>query len=217
MMNKRLMLWLVPTFVYVALFIWYTNFSGPLRPAEIETYMAMIHASDAPPERAEQLRKFMEEDSGRQFFMINVIDRAEYPVLPPDANSDANAEELMNHYMEHMYPELFKRASHPIYFGTAVSNTLDHIGLDEKAAHWELGAIFRYRSRRDMLAIAMNPAFRERHAYKLAALDKTLAFPTESTVNLGDPRIGLFFILAFITALLDIFMFGRQPRQTSSS
>jgi hypothetical protein len=216
-MNKRSILWFVPTLIYVAFFSWYTNLSGPLTPIEIESYLAVMLTSDTPPSRIEQMRKFMEEDTGRQFFMINVIDQADHPVPPKGAKSGSTAEELMNHYMEHMYPALFKRASHPMYFGIAVSNALDRVGLDEKAAHWELGAVFRYRSRRDLLAIAMNPAFGERHDYKLAALDKTLAYPTESIINLGDPRMFLFFVVAFATALLDIFIFGRQARLTSPS
>ncbi len=215
-MNKRSILWFVPASLYVIFCLWYTNFSGPLTPAEIKTYMALVEASNPPVQRIEQMRRFMEEDTGKQFFMINVIDQADNPIPPKGAPADATAAELMNHYMEHMYPALFKRASHPMYFGTAVSDTLDRTGLDESTAHWEQGAVFRYRSRRDMLAIAMNPAFGERHDYKIAALDKTLAYPTESEINLGDPRLFLFFIIGFVTALLDIFIYGRRKELSAA-
>jgi len=163
--------------------------------------------------RLESLRKFMEEDTGKQFFMINALDKAENPNLPKGAAVNATSDDLMNHYMEHMYPALFSRASHPIYFGTAVADVMDSVGLNSDIDHWDQAAVFRYRSRRDMLEIAINPAFSERHEYKLAALDKTLAYPTEAALNLGDPRFFLFFVLGFATALLDIFIFGHRKAQ----
>lgn len=209
-MNKRLIVWLVPLVLYLIFSGWYTGFGGPLKPQEIEKLVAALEKDGTPPAALARMRKFMEEDTGRQIFIINAIDMADDPVLPEGAPVGGNANDLMNHYMEHMYPALFKRASHPIFFGRAVSSAVDLVGVDEEAGRWEQGAIFRYRSRRDMLEIATNPAFAERHDYKLAALDKTIAYPTEAGLYLSDPRFLLFLILGFATALLDIAIFGRR-------
>ena len=49
-------------------------------------------------------------------------------------------------------------------------------------------ALFRYRSRRAFLEIVTNPAFNGKHHFKTAALDKTIAYPIETSLYLGDPR-----------------------------
>ena len=37
--------------------------------------------------------------------------------------------------------------------------------------------MMRYRSRRDMLAMVMDPAFADGHIYKLAAIERTISYP----------------------------------------
>jgi hypothetical protein len=109
-----------------------------------------------------------------------------------------------------MYPEQFKRACHPIFFGRAVADAMDISGIDG-ASHWDQGALFRYRSRRDVVAIATNPAFDERHDYKMAALTKTIAFPVEPVFYPGDFRILFGLLLFAIIATLDILVYRRRP------
>ncbi len=48
-----------------------------------------------------------------------------------------------------------------------------------------------------MLEIATNPAFRGLHQFKIAALNKTFAFPIDPWFQLGDPRLllGLVFLV----------------------
>jgi hypothetical protein len=36
----------------------------------------------------------------------------------------------MAHYMEYMWPALFSRASHPVFAGQAVAQTMDLVGLE---------------------------------------------------------------------------------------
>ena len=51
-----------------------------------------------------------------------------------------------------------------------------------------------------------------RHEFKIAALDKTLAYPIETRLYLGDMRLLLGLILLSVTALLDIVLFGRNKQ-----
>ena len=48
-------------------------------------------------------------------------------------------------------------------------------------------AMMRYRSRRDMLAMVMDPAFADGHIYKLAAIERTINYPTQMMMN--DPWV----------------------------
>jgi hypothetical protein len=44
-------------------------------------------------------------------------------------------------------------------------------------------AMMRYRSRRDMLAMVMDPAFADGHIYKLAAIERTISYPTQMMMD----------------------------------
>ena len=63
---------------------------------------------------------------------------------------------------------------------------------------WTAAAGMRYRSRRDMLEIAMNPEFEAAHKFKVAAMRKTIAFPIDPWFHLGDPRLLLALLLLVI-------------------
>ena len=104
-------------------FIWYTDLGGKLTDDEIEYYAnkfesnALKDGRVLEPRMKELLQKFMEEDSGKQFIMVNVIDMSENPTFPDGTVSEDSPDVLMNEYMEHMYGELLKRASHPVLYG----------------------------------------------------------------------------------------------------
>jgi hypothetical protein len=70
--------------------------------------------------------------------------------------------------------------------------------------------MLRYRSRRDLVEIASNPEMGKRHHFKVAALDKTIAFPVETRVYLGDARVLVGLLLLSLTALVDIAVYGRR-------
>jgi hypothetical protein len=71
----------------------------------------------------------------------------------------------------------------------------------------------RYRSRRTMMEISTDPAFAGRHDFKLAALDKTIAFPVSPLLNPGDARLLL--ALALLVAVLgaDLALFRRSAHR----
>ena len=72
------------------------------------------------------------------------------------APPDADAQTLIDLYMEHMIPALLSRASHPVVVGKSVADSLDLLGI-EGAEAWSDGAIMRYRSRRTLIDIIGNP------------------------------------------------------------
>ena len=199
--------WISLLVIYSSFFIWYTDLGGKLTDDEIEYYAnkfesnALKDGRVLEPLTKELLQKFMDEDSGKQFMMVNVIDMSENPIFPDGTVAEESSDTLMNEYMEHMYGELLKRASHPVYFGSAVNGSMDLVGI-ENAELWEKAALFRYKSRRAFLEIVTHPNMNSKHKYKIAALEKTIAFPVENQFYLGDPRLLLSFILLIIGLLL---------------
>lgn len=210
-MSTRKKLWLVPTLLYAAFFIWYTDLGGPLSDAEVDKYVATMTANGGAPETIAFVEKFARQDSGRQFLMVNNIDMNEKPPNVEGAEPGESADQLMKRYMGHMIPALLTRACHPVLMGSAVYPTMDLVGI-EGAENWDQGALFRYRSRRSFMEIVSNPEFRGKHHFKTAALDKTIAYPIETSLYLGDPRLLLGLILLALTALVDGWRLSRVNR-----
>lgn len=177
--------------VLFALFCgWYTSCSGPLRADEIEHYVQRMRERGASAERIALLRDFLESDSGDDFVMVNLIELREPPTRIAGVPEDASAEQVLGRYMEHMWPELLMRACHPVLMGYAAAPALDLWGI-EGAERWTQAGVMRYRSRRDLMEIATDPAFSGPHEFKLAAMTKTIAFPADPWLQLGDPRLVL--------------------------
>jgi len=191
--------WLALLIAWLGFFGWYTSFKGPLTPVEIATVLQRAEASDAAPEDLAKLRRFLESDTGDDFVMVNLIEMNDPPPRMEGVPEDASADDLMARYMEHMYPELLKRASHPVLFGQATAPALDIWGI-EGADEWTRAGLMRYRSRRDMLEIAGNPDFQGPHEFKIASMNKTIAFPVDPWMQAGDPR----FLLALLLIILGL-------------
>ena len=112
--------WITLAIIYGLFFTWYTDFGGKLSDDEIKSYYSKFESNALKdgrvldPRGMDLIQKFMEEDSGKQFLMVNVIDMSENPTFPDGTVSDESANNLMNEYMKHMYGEILKRASHPV-------------------------------------------------------------------------------------------------------
>lgn len=208
-MNRRTILWGVPVLLWLVFTAWYTDFGGPLSDEEVAKAMVYFDSRDVEPEFREMMHRFLANDSGRQFLIVNNIDMNETPPPMEGFGPDATSSDYMNHYMEHMYPQLFSRASHPVFLGQALDFTADVVGI-EGGHGWDSAALFRYRSKRTFLEIVTHPDMGARHDFKIAALTKTIAYPVETQLYLSDPRMLLFLILGLVTALLDILIYGRR-------
>ncbi len=208
-MSSRMKLWLFPALLYAVFAFWYTDLKGPLSNEEVDHFIAVMTGNGLDPERVEYYAEFLRNDTGRQFLMVNNIDMNENPPAVEGAPANADAGALIGLYMEHMIPELLKRACHPIVMGPAVYPVIDITGI-EGGEQWTDAALFRYRSRRAFMEIIMNPAILGPHEFKLAALDKTIAYPIEADLYPGDPRLLLGLILLSLTALIDGWMISRK-------
>ena len=197
-MRRTLLLWSLLGALYLGFVLWYDGGGGPLTAAEVQRYVAVLEQRGVEPARVEKLREFLANDTGSEFVMANFIHFQER----------AGAQTDLDRYMAHMYPELFRRACHPLLAGPVVARALDYWGL-ENGERWSLVGLVRYRSRRDMIEIATNPAFADAHRFKTAAMEQTIAIPVEPFLMLGSPRWLAAGVLVVLGALLQLLL-GRR-------
>ena len=205
-------IWVSLLVIYAGFFLWYTDIGGKLDKEEIEFFLEKLEenasANSADPEtynsQKNLIKRFMEEDTGRQFLMVNNIDMDDDPEDVEGAEPGESAERLLDRYMEHMYAQLLKRACHPVFAGNAVHPSMDLVGI-EGAEIWDQVALMRYKSRRAFMEVVTHPNMGSKHAFKVAAMEKTIAYPVETVLYLGDPR----FLLALILIILGLFLQNR--------
>jgi hypothetical protein len=190
--------------LWAAFFLWYTNLRGPLTPEEVDFYVEQMTAGrQVAPERIARLRSFLEKDTGDDFLMMNVIEMNEKPKRIEGVRPDESSQEVLGRYMAYMWPALIKRACHPVVFGLAAAPTMEVWGIDGEGP-WTQAAMMRYRSRRDMMEIAATPEFNGPHEFKIAAMKRTIAFPVDPFMQLGDPRLVLGLLLFGVAAALHL-------------
>ena len=188
--------WILLTGIYVGFFFWYTNFEAPLTRDEADAFLAQIQKRGNDPGQLAALTRFLYNDDGDDFVMVNLIDMRKHD---PEMGQEAPDQQL-DRYMAYMWPALFLRACHPVFFSQGRYEALDIWGI-EGAQNWSQFAMMRYRSRRDMLEITINQEFQGSHDFKIAAMKKTVAFPVAGGFSYADPRwllAGVFLVLGLL-------------------
>ncbi len=198
-MRRRLILWSILAALYLGFRAWYDGGGGPLTDAEVQHYVGILEQRNPDPARVESLRQFLTDDSGSDFVMANFIHLQDKP----------GAQEELDRYMEHMYPAMFARAGHPVLAGPVVGNAVDIWGIAD-AEQWTMVGLVRYRSRRDMIEIATDPAFSDAYEFKNSAMQKTIAIPSEPFLQLGSPRWLVAGALVTLGAVLQLLLGGRS-------
>jgi hypothetical protein len=177
--------------LYVAFLLWHEPwFSRRLQPGEAAAMLRGRYDDVAPDERA-AFEAFLDRDDGRPFYMVNLMQyraTAAYPGgLLPDGTpaGDMTGREAGHRYERMVVPELLKRGCYPVFAARKLANVLSAgAGTD----FFEEVAVVRYRSRRDLLAMAASRAFLAGVPHKWASLEKTVAVPSRLLL-LADPRI----------------------------
>ena len=110
---------------------------------------------------------------------------------------------VVQRYFEPIFERALLRASHPISNGEAASPPIDLWGIDG-AETWDFGTAVRYRSRRDLMEQVVEISPSGIHRFKVAAVEKTIAFPLDPWFHVGDPRILLAMALVIVGQALQL-------------
>ena len=197
--------WLVAAAFYGGFRLVYDNWRGRLTHEEIDTMLAEAAAQGAGEVNdLSTVRTFLEEDDGREFVMVNLVRVPDTMVTHPDTGAQVPAREMMQAYSKAFMPLLLRHGGHPALATRKGGGYVDSwmVGPDPG---WSIVGFMRYRSRRDMLKMVLDPAFEAAHKYKPLGVAETFSFPTQPFLRAYvSPRISVLLILALAAALAQL-------------
>ncbi len=197
--------WLVALALYGVFRLWYDNLRGPLSKAEVDAFMAEAarvkvsgHTDPAV------LRAFLEADDGKEFIMSNLVRVHPGEVPHPATGAPTQGLALLQSYGRRFVMLLFRHGGHPMMAMRKVGGYVDSWNTPPDPG-WHVVGAMRYRSRRDMMALALNPALRDVHVLKTASTAVTFSFPTQVLVSFAlRPRVWVALVLAMAAALVHL-------------
>lgn len=184
--------------LYALLWVWYVGFGRKVSPAlltEVEQVMAGDDGGLTETHK-KNIRHFLENDDGKDFVMVNLL-----AIKQPKRESLP----LLDKYAKVFLGSLLKRAGHPIARASAAAGKIEFLNVPE-AEEWDAALLVRYRSRRDFAEMIIETWGSEHHGFKLAALDRTFAFPASNWFVLGGPKLLLALVLALTACVLHILL-----------
>ena len=198
-------LWGSALLVYAAFRLWYDGLAGPLSAAEIDAAMAVITPRMAATGNdASVIRAFLDADDGREFVMLNLVKAESGEVVDPQSGETVPGITLLQRYARRFMPLLLRNGGHPGMVGRKVGGYIDAWNVEPDPG-WTLFGLMRYRSRRDMLRLVLDPAFTAAHPEKLLGTAATFSFPTQRLVSIyASPRVTVALLLALAAALTQI-------------
>ncbi len=171
---------------FIAFSIWYGGAGKPISNAEGKALVQQVRQvyGDAD-ERGfiSNIEAMIPLDDGREFYAVNLETLKHGP----------EAEQSDRAYARIVMPLLFKRASHPVFVSRRAGLMLGQYGDEVDRV-----AVVRYRSLRDLIEMALEPAMKEGESYKFDALDHTEVFITRPMITFVHIRVTLALTLFLI-------------------
>ncbi len=204
--------WATAAFLYLIFALWYFNWKGPLKADEIDNFIEQVSMSGSPTD-PHVLRKFLEEDDGKEFIMLNLVRFHEGKIEHPETGEKMSGVELVQDYFGPFSKALFKRGGHPVLLSRKKGGYIDSWNASADEGFQSIGSM-RYRSRRDLMLLVSDPRFGDSHKYKLAAIDGTISFPMQSFMNTYlKPQIWVPLILVLLASLAQNALFFFELRK----
>jgi len=190
---------------YLGWISWYGGSGSPVQTAELEGYISALQANADPRgkdsvEPIKYMRTLAESDDGAEFIMVNLIryrDRAMYSADSPwSKETDPMLADAR--YGAGVAPLLLKRGSLPVFISSVNGGFINETTHGE----WDMVAMVRYRSVRDMLQMMVEISSTDLADHKWAAIEQTHVFPVTPKISLISLRliIGIILLL-FATAV----------------
>jgi len=197
-------LWAGTAALYALFRAWYGNRRGKLTPAEIDFYLdrGRQHGADAVNDLS-IIRQFLEQDDGREFFMVNLV-KTTGQIPHPETGAPTTGQAMLQHYSKTFVKNMIRYAGHPALATRKIGGYVDAWNVPPDPG-WQITGFMRYRSRRDMIDMATDPQFNAIHKFKIAGVAETFSFPSQPMIMLlAGPRVTVALILLLAAAFIQI-------------
>ncbi len=198
-------IWAGALLLWLAFLLFYDGFRRPLTRAEIDAFLGTLgDRMEETGNDSARLRAFLEDDDGREFVMVNLVRTRPGQVTDPASGETRAGSEWLRRYSDPFVRGLIARGGHPLYVGAKVGGYIDAWNTPADPG-WSLVGTMRYRSRRDLIRMAADPAFRAVHPNKTLGIETTFSFPTQRQIAFyASPRVTVGLGLALTAALAHI-------------
>ncbi len=185
--------------LYIIFIVWYGGNSKPMTPQEVDAMIAKIQKSAGKEGQPEApvlkiFREIAKSDDGKEYYMVNLIKFRKKALYPEGLPYSDDPREADHRYAMMLIPYLLKHGGHPVYGSDVMGRFIHPEGADD----WDQCSVVRYRSRRDMMAMAADIAGKNIDVHKWAALEKTQVFPVK-------PFFSLFMVRSMMAGVFIIF------------
>ena len=198
-------IWVLALGLYVVFRLWYDNWKGPLSPQEVNDFMNQI--SDLKMSEysdPKDLRAFLQADDGKEFVMVNLVRVHTGELAHPHTGKPTKGIDLLREYGNSFVKVLIKHGGHPVLVMRKVGGYIDSWNTPPDPG-WHVAGSMRYRSRRDMMLLALDHSVKQVHILKTAATSTTFSFPSQVVLGLAiRPRLWVALVLALGSALVHL-------------
>ena len=146
------------------------------------------------------MRTLVESDDGAEFIMVNLIRYRDRVMYTADSPWSKETDPMLAdaRYGAGVVPLLLKRGSLPVFISSVNGGFINETTHGE----WDMVAMVRYRSVRDMLQMMVEISSTDLADHKWATIEQTHEFPVTPKISLISLRliIGIILLL-FATAV----------------
>ena len=198
-------IWVVALALYIVFRLWYDNWRGPLSPQEVNDLMNQVSGLKMSEySDPKDLRAFLEADDGKEFVMVNLVRVHTGELAHPHTGKPTKGIDLLREYGNSFVKVLVRHGGHPVLVMRKVGGYIDSWNTPPDPG-WHVAGSMRYRSRRDMMKLALDPSVRDVHILKTAATATTFSFPSQVVLGLAiRPRVWVALLLTLSAALVHL-------------
>jgi hypothetical protein len=195
-------IWVVALALYIVFRLWYDNWRGPLSPQEVNDLMNQVSGLKMSEySDPKDLRAFLEADDGKEFVMVNLVRVHTGELAHPHTGKPTKGIDLLREYGNSFVKVLVRHGGHPVLVMRKVGGYIDSWNTPPDPG-WHVAGSMRYRSRRDMMQLALDPSVRDVHILKTAATATTFSFPSQVVLGRAiRPRVWVALVLTLSAAL----------------
>ena len=201
--------------VYLLGLSWYGGSGDPVKHAELESYInSVVSNADLRGKDTDKavnyMRRLAEKDDGNEFIMVNLIRFRETSLYPKDSPWAGETDPMLAdaRYGDGVIPLLLKRGSLPIFVSSVSGGFINETTHSE----WDMVAMVRYRSVRDMLQMMVEMSSTDLADHKWAAIEQTHVFPVKPKISLLSLRLMIGITLLLFAVAVSYLVNFRNPK-----